>query len=45
MAKTLDKPSLYDTDYVAWLDEQVAICAPGACPLWMSRTSPRSWKA
>jgi hypothetical protein len=24
MAKTLDKPSLYDTDYVAWLDEQVA---------------------
>jgi Domain of unknown function DUF29 len=24
MAKTLDKPSLYDTDYVAWLDEQAA---------------------
>ena len=24
MAKTLDKPSLYDTDYVAWLAEQVA---------------------
>jgi hypothetical protein len=24
MAKTLDKPSLYDTDYVAWLQEQVA---------------------
>ena len=24
MAKTLDKPSLYDTDYVAWLSEQVA---------------------
>jgi hypothetical protein len=24
MAKTLDKPSLYDTDYVAWLEEQVA---------------------
>ena len=24
MAKTLDKPSLYDTDYVAWLDEQVS---------------------
>jgi hypothetical protein len=23
MAKTLDKPSLYDTDYVAWLNEQV----------------------
>lgn len=23
MAKTLDKASLYDTDYVAWLDEQV----------------------
>jgi hypothetical protein len=23
MAKALDKPSLYDTDYVAWLDEQV----------------------
>jgi hypothetical protein len=23
MAKTLDKPPLYDTDYVAWLDEQV----------------------
>jgi Domain of unknown function DUF29 len=22
MAKALDKPSLYDTDYVAWLDEQ-----------------------
>jgi Domain of unknown function DUF29 len=22
MAKTLDRPSLYDTDYVAWLDEQ-----------------------
>jgi Domain of unknown function DUF29 len=24
MAKALDKPSLYDTDYVAWLAEQVA---------------------
>ena len=24
MAKTLDKPSLYDADYVAWLQEQVA---------------------
>jgi Domain of unknown function DUF29 len=24
MAKTLDRPSLYDTDYVAWLEEQVA---------------------
>jgi Domain of unknown function DUF29 len=24
MAKALDKPSLYDTDYVAWLSEQVA---------------------
>ena len=24
MAKTLDKPSLYDADYVAWLEEQVA---------------------
>ena len=24
MARTLDKPSLYDTDYVAWLSEQVA---------------------
>jgi Domain of unknown function DUF29 len=24
MAKTLDMPSLYDTDYVAWLDEQVS---------------------
>jgi hypothetical protein len=24
MAKALDKPSLYDTDYVAWLDEQAA---------------------
>jgi hypothetical protein len=23
MAKTLDMPSLYDTDYVAWLEEQV----------------------
>lgn len=23
MAKTLDQPSLYDTDYVAWLEEQV----------------------
>ena len=22
MAKALDKPSLYDTDYAAWLDEQ-----------------------
>jgi hypothetical protein len=24
MAGTLDRPSLYDTDYVAWLEEQVA---------------------
>ena len=24
MAKTLDKPSLYETDYVAWLEEQAA---------------------
>ena len=24
MAKALDRPSLYDTDYVAWLDQQVA---------------------
>ena len=24
MAKALDKPSLYDTDYAAWLEEQVA---------------------
>ena len=24
MAKALDKPSLYETDYVAWLQEQVA---------------------
>jgi Domain of unknown function DUF29 len=24
MARTLDKPSLYDTDFVAWLEEQVA---------------------
>ena len=24
MAKTLDRPSLYDTDYVAWLEEQAA---------------------
>jgi hypothetical protein len=24
MARTLDKPSLYDTDYVGWLQEQVA---------------------
>jgi nitric oxide reductase activation protein len=24
MAKALDLPSLYDTDYVAWLEEQVA---------------------
>lgn len=24
MAKVLDKPSLYDLDYVAWLDEQAA---------------------
>jgi hypothetical protein len=24
MAKTLDKPSLYDLDYVAWLEEQSA---------------------
>jgi hypothetical protein len=24
MAKTLDKPSLYETDFVAWLEEQVA---------------------
>jgi hypothetical protein len=24
MAKALDTPSLYDTDYVAWLEEQVA---------------------
>jgi hypothetical protein len=24
MARTLDRPSLYDTDYVAWLEEQVA---------------------
>jgi hypothetical protein len=24
MAKALNKPSLYDTDYVAWLEEQVA---------------------
>ena len=24
MAKALDQPSLYDTDYVAWLGEQVA---------------------
>jgi Domain of unknown function DUF29 len=23
MAKTLDQPSLYDADYVAWLDQQV----------------------
>jgi Domain of unknown function DUF29 len=23
MAKALDKPALYDTDYVAWLEEQV----------------------
>lgn len=23
MAKALDRPSLYDTDYVAWLEEQV----------------------
>jgi Domain of unknown function DUF29 len=24
MAKALDKPSLYDTDYVAWLEQQAA---------------------
>jgi Domain of unknown function DUF29 len=24
MAKTLDKPSFYDTDYVAWLEDQAA---------------------
>jgi Domain of unknown function DUF29 len=24
MARALDRPSLYDTDYVAWLEEQVA---------------------
>jgi hypothetical protein len=24
MANTLDRPSLYDTDYVAWLGEQAA---------------------
>lgn len=24
MAKTLDQPSLYDTDYVAWLEQQAA---------------------
>jgi hypothetical protein len=24
MAKTLDKPSLYETDFMAWLEEQVA---------------------
>jgi Domain of unknown function DUF29 len=24
MAKTLDKPSLYETDFVAWLEEQAA---------------------
>jgi Domain of unknown function DUF29 len=24
MAKALDRPSLYDTDYAAWLEEQVA---------------------
>jgi hypothetical protein len=24
MAEALDRPSLYDTDYVAWLEEQVA---------------------
>jgi hypothetical protein len=24
MARTLDRPSLYDRDYVAWLEEQVA---------------------
>jgi len=24
MARTLDKPSLYESDYVAWLEEQVA---------------------
>jgi hypothetical protein len=24
MAKTLEKPSLYDTDFMAWLEEQVA---------------------
>jgi hypothetical protein len=24
MAKTLEKPSLYDTDFVAWLEEQAA---------------------
>ena len=24
MAKALDRPSLYETDYVAWLEEQVA---------------------
>jgi hypothetical protein len=24
MARTLDKPSLYDTDFVAWLEEQAA---------------------
>ena len=30
MAKALDRPSLYDTDYVAWLEEQVAHLRPGA---------------
>ena len=24
MARALDRPSLYDTDYAAWLEEQVA---------------------
>jgi hypothetical protein len=29
MAKALDKPSLYDTDYVAWLQEQVQFLRAG----------------
>ena len=29
MAKTLDKPSLYETDYVSWLEEQAALLRAG----------------
>jgi hypothetical protein len=29
MAKALDSPSLYETDYVAWLEEQVGHLRPG----------------
>ena len=45
MAKALDKPSLYDTDYVAWLEEQAAHLRAGRLARWTSTTSRRSSKA